>query len=63
MLVLTRKLGEEISAGFVQIKVLSIKGKTVKIGIDAPDTVRIHRAELLGHPKVSDGESSQPQGQ
>jgi carbon storage regulator len=47
MLVLTRAAPEEIQIGNgVLIKVLSIKGGHVKIGIAAPDDVLIRRAEV-----------------
>ena len=47
MLVLTRKLGENISIGDnITIKVISIKGKQVKLGIDAPKSLQVHRGEI-----------------
>jgi len=47
MLILTRKLGEAITIGDqVQIKVLSIKGGQVRLGVEAPDSVRINREEV-----------------
>ena len=47
MLVLTRKLQEQISIGQdITITVLRVKGNTVRIGIDAPNHVRVVRAEL-----------------
>ncbi|MDQ6964811.1 MAG: carbon storage regulator CsrA [Mariprofundales bacterium] len=47
MLILTRKQGEVITIGDqVQIKVLSIKGGQVRLGVDAPDSVRINREEV-----------------
>ena len=49
MLVLTRKLKEQIRIGDnITITILRIKGKSVRIGIDAPDYVRILRSELPG---------------
>ena len=48
MLVLSRKLSESIVIGNnITVKVLKIAGNTAKIGIEAPDGVRILRAELL----------------
>ncbi|MDX8413817.1 MAG: carbon storage regulator CsrA [Mariprofundales bacterium] len=56
MLILTRKLGEAITIGDqVQIKVLSIKGGQVRLGVDAPDSVRINREEVY-LKMVEDGE-------
>ncbi len=47
MLVLTRKLQERISIGQdITITVLRVKGNSVRIGIDAPDHVRVVRGEL-----------------
>ena len=49
MLVLTRKAEEKIIiAGGITLTVVSIIGNKVRLGIDAPDHVRILRAELLG---------------
>ncbi len=50
MLVLTRKLQEQISIGQdVTITILRVKGNTVRIGIDAPQEVRVVRGELPRH--------------
>ena len=47
MLVLTRKLNQEILIGDnVKITVLKVKGNTVRLGIEAPREVRIVRGEL-----------------
>ena len=51
MLVLTRKRSEMIQIGEnVVIKVIQTGRSTVKIGIEAPDNVRVIRAELAGIP-------------
>ena len=48
MLVLTRKAAETIQIGNdIVIKVIKTGSGTVKIGIDAPDEVRVMRGELL----------------
>ena len=48
MLVLTRKVDETILIGEdVKISVLSIDGERVRLGIDAPKSLRIFRMELL----------------
>jgi carbon storage regulator len=47
MLVLSRKVGEEILIGDnVRLTVLSTKGERVRIGIAAPPDVRVDRYEL-----------------
>lgn len=47
MLVLTRKKGESIQIGNdIEITITSIKGDQVKIGINAPKSVEIHRKEV-----------------
>jgi carbon storage regulator len=48
MLVLTRKRGERILIGDdIVITIIDTKGDNVRIGIDAPSGVRIHRAEIV----------------
>lgn len=47
MLILTRRLGESIQIGDeIRITFLEIKGKQVRIGIDAPKAVTVHREEV-----------------
>ena len=47
MLVLTRKIGETIVIDDnIKITVVQIKGKQVRIGIDAPKETKIHREEI-----------------
>ncbi|MDX2471884.1 MAG: carbon storage regulator CsrA [SAR324 cluster bacterium] len=47
MLILTRKLGESITIGDdIKIQVLEIKGKQVRLGIQAPKKYTIHREEI-----------------
>lgn len=47
MLVLTRKLGEDIRIGDdVLIRVLEVRGSQVKLGIEAPPAVKVHRGEI-----------------
>jgi carbon storage regulator len=52
MLVLSRKPGEQIYIGnHITITVVEIKGNRVRIGIDAPESVPVLRAELNGFLK------------
>ncbi len=47
MLILTRKLGESIAIGDnIKISVLGIHGRQVRIGIDAPPEIIVHREEI-----------------
>lgn len=47
MLILTRKLGENIRIGEeIKITVLDVKGGQVKLGIEAPPHVAVHREEI-----------------
>ncbi len=47
MLVLTRKMGESIAIDdHIKIMVISIKGKQVRLGIQAPKETKIHREEV-----------------
>jgi carbon storage regulator len=47
MLVLTRKLGESIAIDdHIKVVVVQIKGKQVRLGIQAPKETKIHREEV-----------------
>lgn len=47
MLVLTRKLGESIVIGNnVRVTVLEMQGKQIRLGIEAPPEVSVHRGEV-----------------
>lgn len=48
MLVLSRKKGESIMIGDnIELKVISVDGEQVKLGIVAPRSVKVHRAEVF----------------
>ena len=52
MLVLTRKPGEKVLIGTgINVTVAEVKGNKVRLGFEAPDDVRILRAELASQPK------------
>jgi len=47
MLILTRRSGESIMVGNdVKIVVLGVRNSQVKIGIDAPGEIAVHREEI-----------------
>ena len=51
MLVLSRKPGEQVVLGNdITLTVVEVRGERVRLAFDAPDQVRILRAELLGCP-------------
>lgn len=61
MLVLSRKKEEEIRIGDeITIKVLSIKGGIVRLGLDAPKDVPIIRSELLSGFEICVAVSAEP---
>lgn len=48
MLILTRRVGETVMIGQdVTITVLGVKGNQVRIGINAPKSVAVHREEVF----------------
>jgi len=60
MLVLTRKAGEGIIIGDdIKITVVELKGGGVRIGIDAPREMKIHRQEVFDRIKQENKEATQ----
>lgn len=60
MLVLTRKKGESIQIGNdIEITINAIKGDQVKIGINAPKNIEIHRKEVYDDIQAVNAEASQ----
>ncbi|NHA00561.1 carbon storage regulator [Nocardioides sp. W3-2-3] len=56
MLVLSRRVGESVVIGdgspeAVTVTVLEVRGDVVRIGIDAPRSVAVHRAESAGRAR------------
>ena len=59
MLVLTRKAGEGIIIGDdIKITVVELKGGGVRIGIDAPREMKVHRQEVFERIKTENKEAA-----
>ncbi|MDH4072703.1 MAG: carbon storage regulator CsrA [Gammaproteobacteria bacterium] len=72
MLILTRRVGETVMIGNdVTVTVLGVKGNQVRIGVNAPRDVAVHREEIYerikreeegggAHPTKGNGEGTFP---
>ena len=61
MLILTRRVGESVVIGEdVTVTVLGVKGNQVRIGINAPKTVAVHREEIF--ERIKNGSVRGPEG-
>lgn len=61
MLILTRRAGETVMIGSdVTITVLGVKGNQVRIGINAPRDVAVHREEIF--ERIKNEQSSNESG-
>ena len=67
MLILTRRIGESLRIGDeVSVTVLGIKGSQVRIGVNAPKSVSVHREEVYDrindeNPKNSEDSKKNPE--
>ena len=56
MLILTRRVGETLMVGDdVTVTVLGVKGNQVRIGVNAPKEVAVHREEIYQRIQGDDG--------
>lgn len=61
MLILSRKSGESIViAGNIRVTVVRVEGETVKIGVDAPPSVPVHRQEVYDEIQSSNQQAVTP---
>jgi carbon storage regulator len=59
MLILTRRVGESVMIGDeVTVTVLGVKGNQVRLGVNAPKTVSVHREEIFERIKAEQNGSS-----
>lgn len=62
MLILTRRVGETLMVGDeVTVTVLGVKGNQVRLGVNAPKEVAVHREEIylrIQNEKAADSEQS-----
>ena len=65
MLILTRRVGETLMIGdSVTVTVLGVKGNQVRIGVNAPKDVAVHREEIYERiQKERSGAPSEPSGE
>ncbi|MDY6980419.1 MAG: carbon storage regulator CsrA, partial [Pseudomonadota bacterium] len=63
MLILTRRVGETLMIGDeVTVTVLGVKGNQVRIGVNAPKDVSVHREEIYERIKSEEDSSAQGSG-
>ena len=56
MLILTRRVGESVMIGDnVTVTVLGVKGNQVRLGVNAPRDVAVHREEIYERIKTESG--------
>jgi carbon storage regulator len=60
MLILSRKINEKIMIGDdIAVSILDIRGDQVRLGVDAPKTVKVYRREVFDAIKAENKAAAQ----
>ena len=60
MLILTRKVGESIMIGdSVEVKILGLRAGQIKVGIEAPKDLKVHREEIYERIRAEEEDKRQ----
>jgi carbon storage regulator len=61
VLVLSRRVGESVVIGDdITVTILEVRSDGIRVGIDAPRSVAVHRAELLVELEASNRDAASP---
>ena len=62
MLILTRKIGEAVKIGDdIEVSIIGVKGNQVRLGINAPSDVAVHREEIYERIRQDDSSAEKPE--